>query len=58
MRVQADILDRRPDNRQATVPRHEDINLIGALSHIAQQTFKGIGGPKMLMHAFASTRKT
>jgi hypothetical protein len=58
MRVQADILDRRPENRQATVLRREDVNLIGALSHIAKQTFKGIGGQKMPMHAFASTRKT
>src|SRR5215472_4282789 len=41
--VQADILDRGPDNSQTTVLGREDINLIGALAHIAKQTLDGIG---------------
>jgi len=41
--VQADILDGGPDNRQATGLGREDINLIGALPHIAEETFDGIG---------------
>jgi hypothetical protein len=32
--VQADILDRGPDNRQATVLGREDVDLISALPHI------------------------
>src|SRR5215467_10654673 len=49
--VQTDILDGRPDNGQTTWFRREDVNLIGALSHIAKQTFKGIGGPNVSVHA-------
>lgn len=37
--VQADILDRGPDNRQATGLGREDIDLIRPLSHIAEETF-------------------
>src|SRR5689334_25034601 len=37
--VQADILDRGPDNRQATGLRRKHINLIGTLPHITEQTF-------------------
>jgi hypothetical protein len=48
--VQADILDRGPHNRQATHLGGEDVNLIGALSHIAKQTFDGIGGLKVSVH--------
>jgi hypothetical protein len=33
--MQVDILDRSPDNREATGLGGEHINLIGALSHIA-----------------------
>ena len=33
------------------VSKVQDVNLIGALSHIAKQTFKGIGGPNMPVHA-------
>jgi hypothetical protein len=43
MRVQADILDGGPDDRQATGLRREHINLIGALTHEAPQTLNGIG---------------
>jgi hypothetical protein len=45
--VQADILDRGPHNREATHLGGEDVNLIGALSHEASQTFDGIGGLKV-----------
>jgi hypothetical protein len=41
--VQADILDRGPDNRQAAGLRREHVDLIGALPHIAEQTLNGIG---------------
>jgi hypothetical protein len=48
--VQANILDRCPDNRYAAGLRGEHINLIGALSHIAKQPFDGIGGLNVPMH--------
>ena len=32
--MQADVLDRRPDNRQATGLRRENVDLISALPHI------------------------
>jgi len=38
--MQADVLDRRPDNGQATVLGREDIDLIGALAHIALRDFQ------------------
>jgi len=56
--VQADILDRGPHNREATHLGGEDVNLIGALSHEASQTFDGIGGLKVPVYHLASTRKT
>ena len=40
MRVQTDVLDGGPDNRQATRFRGEYINLIGALPHIALRGFR------------------
>src|SRR6266852_3278731 len=48
--VQADILDRGPDNRQATALRREDIDLIGTLPHIAKETFDGVGRLNMSVH--------
>ena len=42
--MQVDILDGGPDNRQATALGGEDIDLIGALAHIAEQAFNGIRG--------------
>jgi hypothetical protein len=42
--VQTDILDRGPNNRQATGFRREHVNLIGALAHIAEETLNGIDG--------------
>jgi hypothetical protein len=49
--VQADILHGCPDDAQATGLRREDIDLIGPLPHIAEQTLNGIGGLNMPMHA-------
>ena len=48
--VQADILDRGPDNHQATVLRGEDVDLISALPHIAEEAFNSIGGLNVPMH--------
>lgn len=48
--MQADILDRGPDNREATVLGREDVDLISPLPHIAQETFNGIGGLNVSMH--------
>jgi hypothetical protein len=48
--VQSDILDSGPHNGQATVLGCEDINLIGALAHIAEETLDGIGGLNVPMH--------
>ena len=49
--MQMDILDRRPDNRQATGLRSEHVDLIGALPHIAKETLNSIGGLNMTMQA-------
>ena len=38
--VQTNVLDRSPDNRQATRLRGEDVDLIGALPHIALRDFR------------------
>ena len=48
--MQADVLDRRPHNREATGLRGEDVDLIGALAHIAEKTFNGIGALNMAVH--------
>ena len=48
--MQTDILDRGPDNREATGFRGEDIDLIGALPHIAEETLNGISGLNVSMH--------
>jgi len=49
--VQTDVLDGCPDNREATGLRREHINLIGALSHVAEEAFARIGRLDMSMHA-------
>ncbi len=41
--MQADVLHRGPDNRQATGLRREHVDLISALPYIAEQTLNGIG---------------
>ena len=48
--MQADILDRGPDNRQATGLGREHIDLISPLSHIAEETFNGVGRPNVPVH--------
>ena len=48
--MQADILDRCPDNRQATGLRCEHINLMCALPHITEQTFDSIGRLNISVH--------
>ncbi len=49
--MQADILDHCPDDGQATHLGREHVNLIGALAHIAEQTFDGIGRLNVAVHA-------
>jgi hypothetical protein len=48
--MQTDILDRRPDNRQATGLRGEHVDLISALAHITEETLNGIGGLNVSVH--------
>ncbi len=48
--MQTDILDRGPDNREATTLRGEHIDLLGALPHITEQAFNGIGGLNVSVH--------
>ncbi len=47
---QANILHHGPDDRHTTGFRREDINLIGALPHIAKQAFNRIGAANVAMH--------
>ena len=42
--MQADVLDRGPDNCQATGLRREHVDLISALSDIAEEAFNRISG--------------
>ncbi len=42
--MQANILHRGPDNRQATGFRRKDVDLIGALAHITKEAFNGVRG--------------
>ena len=49
--VQADILDGRPDNGQATGLGREHIDLIGSLPHEASEARGGIGALNVSMHA-------
>ncbi len=48
--MQADVLDGRPDNRQATALCREHVDLIGALSHIAEETLNGVSGLNVSVH--------
>jgi hypothetical protein len=48
--VQADVLDRGPDNREAAGLRREHVDLLGALQHIAEETLDSIGRLNMSMH--------
>jgi hypothetical protein len=49
--VQADILDRGPDDAQATGLGGEHVDLIRALAHITKEAFNSIGGLNVSMHA-------
>src|SRR6266699_3617181 len=55
--VQTDILDRSPDHGQTTGLRREDIDLISALAHIAEQAFNGIGGLNVAVHRLRKSIK-
>src|SRR5260221_2526859 len=48
--VKTDILHHGPDNGETAHLRREGINLIGALSHIAEKAFNGIGRLNMTIH--------
>ena len=48
--MQVDILDRSPDNREATGLGGEHVNLISALPDIAKQALNGIGGLNVPVH--------
>jgi len=48
--MQADILDRGPDNRKATGLGRKHVNLVGALAHIAEEALNGIGGLNVPVH--------
>jgi hypothetical protein len=48
--MQADPLDRCPDDGQATHLRGEHIDLVGSLPNIAEETLDGIGGPNIAVH--------
>ncbi len=47
---QVDILHHSPDNGQTGRLRRKGVNLIGALAHIAKETFNGIGRANGAMH--------
>ena len=55
--MQADVLDRRPDNGQTTGLGREGVDLICALSHVAEETFDGIGGLNVSMHPLRKRKK-
>ena len=55
--MQADVLDRRPDNGQTTGFGREGVDLIGALSHVAEETFDRIGGLNVSMHPLRKRKK-
>ena len=55
--MQADVLNRRPDNSETTGLGGEGVNLIDPLPHIAEEAFDGIGGLNMPMHALGEVVK-
>ena len=55
--MQADVLHRRPDNAETTGLGREGINLIGALPHIAEETFDRIGRLNVSMHRLRECKK-
>jgi hypothetical protein len=48
--VQADVLDRRPNNGETTRFCREHVDLIGVLPYIAEQAFNGVGRLNVAMH--------
>ena len=48
--MQADILDRGPNDGETTGLRREHIDLISALAHIAEEAFDSIGGLNVPVH--------
>ena len=48
--MQTDILHRCPDDGEATGLRREHVDLIGALPHITEETFNGVGRLNVPMH--------
>ncbi len=55
--MQADVLDRRPDNGETAGLRCEYVYLISPLSHIAEEAFDGIGGLHVSMHRGRKRKK-
>ena len=55
--MQADVLHRRPDNGETTGFGREGINLIGALPHVAEETFDRIGCLNVSMHRLRKRKK-
>lgn len=51
MRVQTDILHRRPGDGKATGLGREHFDLIGALPHIAKEALNGIGRLNVPVHS-------
>jgi len=47
---QSNPLDGGPDNREATHLGREHVNLVGALAHITEETFDGVGGSNIPVH--------
>ena len=55
--MQADVLDRRPDKGEATGFCGEHLTLIGALPHMAKETFNGIGALNVWVHGGRNRRQ-
>jgi hypothetical protein len=55
--MQADVLHRRPDNGQTTGLGREGVDLIGALPHVAEETFDRIGRLNVSMHRLRKRKK-
>ncbi len=47
---QSDTLNRGPDDSEATHLRGEDVNLVGALPHIAKQALGSVGRSNVAIH--------
>ena len=56
--MQANILDRGPNDSEATGLCREYIDLIGALPHVTEQTVDGIGGSECADASPEETHRT